>query len=77
MIDLHEVVMKLVGPVQPVGETGEDERRLDNMRALTDLVDDLLGEIEKVEPAADRVEGSMRAIGVHAREFLREIGVAQ
>lgn len=36
-MELHEVVMKLVGPVMPAGETREDERRLENMKALTEL----------------------------------------
>jgi hypothetical protein len=72
-MELHEVVMKLVGPVQPVGESGTDAVRLKNMQALTDLVDMLLGEISKAEPDADRHEASMRLIGQHARDFLQDV----
>lgn len=32
-MELHEVVLKLVGPVQAVGEKREDTRRLANLRA--------------------------------------------
>ena len=69
-MELHEIVMKLVGPVMPVGETREDERRLENMKALTELVDRLLFEVDAVSHNADRVEASMKAVGVHARDFM-------
>jgi hypothetical protein len=72
-MELNEIVMKLIGPVQPIGDSGEDERRLANMKALTGLVDELLGEIRYAARSADREEASMRAIGVHAQQFLEDI----
>jgi hypothetical protein len=69
-MELYEVVMKLVGPVKPVGETREDERRLANMKVLTELADRLLFEIDAVSHNADRIQASMKAIGVHARDFM-------
>ena len=72
-MELHEIVMKLVGPVMPVGETREDERRLENMKALTELVDRLLFEVDAVSQNADRVEASMKAVGVHARDFMTAV----
>ena len=76
-MELHEIVMKLVGPVMPVGETREDERRLENMKALTELVDRLLFEVDAVSHNADRVEASMKAVGVHARDFMTAVKDAQ
>ena len=72
-MELHEIVMKLVGPVMPVGETREDEQRLSNMKALTELVDRLLFEVDAVSHNADRTEASMKAIGVHARDFMTAV----
>ena len=72
-MELHEIVMKLVGPVMPVGETREDERRLENMKALTELVDRLLFEVDAVSHNADRGEASMKAVGVHARDFMTAV----
>ena len=72
-MELHEVVMKMVGPVMPVGETREDERRLENIKKLTELVDRLLFEIDAVSHNADRVEASMKAIGVRARDFMTAV----
>lgn len=72
-MELHEIVMKLVGPVQPTGDHGTDETRLTNMRALTALVDRLLFEINAAASSADRYEASMKAIGSHARAFLEDV----
>ena len=72
-MELHEIVMKLAGPVQPVGETNADARRLENMRTLTELVDMLLGHISLASGYADRDEASMKAIGAHARDFLNDV----
>ena len=72
-MELYEIVMKLVGPVQPVGETNADDARLKNIQALTELVDRLLGEIQTASYNADRVESSMKAIGKHAMAYLSDL----
>jgi hypothetical protein len=72
-MELHEIVRKLVGPVTPVGETQEDARRLENMKVLTELADRLLCDIALTAHNADRVEASMKAIGVHARKFMASV----
>lgn len=68
-----EIVMKLIGPVQPVGETGPDERRLQNIKALTELTDRLLGEVSRAASCANRHEASMKVIGKHAKQFLDDV----
>ena len=72
-MELYEIVMKLIGPVQPVGETRADEQRLESMKKLTELTDRLLFEIDAAAHNADRAEASMRAIGVHARDFMADV----
>ena len=72
-MELYEIVMKLVGPVQPVGETNIDARRLENMKELTQLVDQLLGQIENASRYADKAEASVKEIGQHARNFINEV----
>lgn len=72
-MEMHEIVMKLIGPVQPTGDHGADQKRLANMEALTELVDSLLFEIDAATPAANRPEASMKAIGVHAAEFMHRV----
>lgn len=72
-MELSEIVKKLVGPIQPVGETTEDCIRLLNIKELTDLVDTILGDISSVANNADRQEASMQTIGKHARDFLSDV----
>jgi len=70
---LIEIVMKLVGPVQPYGDSYADMQRLSNLKKLTELTDYLLGEISKAAESANRQEASMKAIGKHAEQFLNDI----
>ena len=72
-MELKDVVLKLVGPVEAVGETNEDVRRLSNLKTLTILVDGLLYTISRAATAVSREEASMKAIGQHASKFLRNV----
>lgn len=69
-MEIKEIVMKLIGPVQPVGESAIDAERLKNIRNLTVVIDSLLDEIKDASLEASRVEDSMRLIGTHAKSFL-------
>jgi hypothetical protein len=54
-MEIHDVVMRLIGPVEPVGETRTDNQRLASLEQLTGLVDGLLEEIRGI---AERHEHS-------------------
>ena len=41
-MEVYDVVKKLIGPIEPVGESHTDEKRFENLKALTELVDSLL-----------------------------------
>ena len=71
MIDIYEVVKKLIGPIDPVGKSESDAARLENIKQLTRLVDMLVSDIDYVaNHNKDRVEASMKAIGVFADKFM-------
>lgn len=72
-MDLYEVVMKLVGPVEAVGETRHDAHALANLKELTNLTGLLLWKIGKAAETANRDEFSMQKIGKHAEDFLKEV----
>lgn len=48
MIDCYEVVTKLIGKIEPIGETQTDDIRFENLKLLTDLVDKLLCDIDRI-----------------------------
>jgi len=74
-MNIYEIVTKLVGPIMPVGETNTDDKRLENLKTMCDLVDKLLCDIYEVAPNMHRHEYSMKRAGEHADEFLTSIGI--
>lgn len=75
-MELHEIVMKLIGPVGPIGETNADHERLDNLKQLCTLVDRLVAIIDSVIPNKDRHEASMKEAGEYADKFLTGLGIS-
>lgn len=74
---IYDVVYKVVGEIEPIGETNEDNRRFDNLRAMTHLVNLLITDIDAMAYRnKDRVEFSMKRAGKFADEFLTKIGIA-
>jgi len=71
--DIHYIVTKLVGAIDPVGETNEDNARFENLKVLTELVEDLLTDINCVYHYINRHEYSMKRAGEYADKFLLRI----
>lgn len=73
-MEIYDIVKKLVGPIHPVGETYEDEDRLENLEVMTELVGEILFDISVIsDNNKDRVEHSMKEAGKFAYEFLETI----
>lgn len=70
MMEVSDIVMKLIGPVTAVGDTRVDEIRLENLKVLIGVAEILIGEIAGAAQVANRPEDSMRRIGKCATEFL-------
>ena len=65
-MELIDVVRKLVGPIMPIGETNEDNRRYENLGAMVELVDRLVFDIDQVAMQKNRVEFSIKRAGERA-----------
>lgn len=72
-----EVVVKLIGPIEPIGETKEDERRLENLKTMTEVVDKLLFKIDQVSEYQNRSEHSMSQAGGFAKRFFNQLGIKE
>lgn len=72
-MELHDVVRKLIGPVAAIGEHNEDQRRLANLKVLTEVVEMLLLDIRDAARSANNYQDSMKAIGKYAKDFLDEM----
>lgn len=76
-MEIIDVVRKLVGPVQPIGETNQDELRFQNLEVMTDLIDELINDVSGVAVHSNRPEASMRRAGQHAAEYIESVGVLE
>ena len=47
-MDLHEIVMKLNGPIKPIGKTEVDDIRYNNLDSLIQLINELITDVEDV-----------------------------
>jgi hypothetical protein len=70
-INLNKVVNKLVGPINPVGETNEDDVRFENLKQMTHLIDHLLFAIAIISKDKESELFSVRRAGLFADEFIR------
>ena len=76
-MEIYEVVAKLVGSIQPIGDTNVDNERFANLTVLCELVDKLLTDIDDVAMNKDRAEYSMKRAGQAASKFFDRMGITE
>ena len=72
----EDMVMRVVGPIEPTGEHYTDKERLQNLENLLELVDRLVFNIDQLRVFADRPEASIALIGKRARSFMEDLSDA-
>lgn len=72
-----DIVRKLIGPINPVGESYTDEERLENLKQLCNLVESLLLDIDEVAFHKNRPEYSIKRAGDYADKFIQDEVVKQ
>ena len=70
---IYEIVHRIVGDINSVGETNTDEVRFENLKVQCELIYDLLDEIIEEEKNKERHEGSMQKSGEFAHKFLIDL----
>ena len=70
---IKEIVQKLVGSITPAGESNLDTKRLENLKIMCGLIEDLVYEVNYVSRNKDRYESSMKVMGEYADKFLRNL----
>jgi hypothetical protein len=77
-VDMYEVVKKLIGPINPVGVSEDDEIRFDNLKRMTVLVDMLLTDIDAiVVDHKDSHMGSCQNAANFAAGFYDHLGIVE
>lgn len=72
-MNIHEIVTKLVGPINPVGETNADAQRFENLEVAIDLANRLLFDIACVARKGGTGEFSVEKAAKAAKIFLEEV----
>ena len=72
-IELEDMILKLIGSINPIGETNTDNERYENLKEMTELIDSLLGYVAEVYQNKDRHEYSMKRAGEHVEDFFKDI----
>ena len=73
---IYEVIKKLIGNINPVGETHTDDERFENLKIMCNITDRLLIDIDDM---AYRNSGmhqySIKRAVTHAIDFYKTIGI--
>lgn len=70
---LANLIMRINGEIEPIGETNTDNERLNNLIGLQSILEILLDEIFEVCRYHDRPEASMSAAGKQALIWIMDI----
>ena len=66
-----EIVMKLIGSIQPTGESNTDAQRFENLKELCSLINNLVTEIDDMAYRnKDAYEASVKKASEYAQNFL-------
>lgn len=71
--NVYEVTHRLLGMIEPIGDSNVDEIRLMNLNDTIDLTNTLLSDIILVARHKDRGEYSMSEAGKTADKFITEL----
>ena len=76
MIDIYEVTKKLIGEIDPIGETNTDNERFENLKSTTELVEKLLADIDDVKHRySNNYQYSMKRASEFASKFQYKMGI--
>jgi len=76
-MEIKDIVYKLIGPINPVGETHTDDKRFENLKVMTQLVDDLLTDINNVACMDDSHEFSVKRAAKFCSDFYDQINIQE
>ena len=70
--EVADIVFKIVGEIEPVGETNTDNVRFSNLQTLLNTLDILIDEVTFVLPCENRYKYSMQRAGQEVRHWIKD-----
>lgn len=71
----YDITKKLIGEIEPFGDSSVDEFRLENIHDMYELVEDLTWDLIKTSRFEDRQEESIKVMGHLAKAYLKDLHV--
>jgi len=72
-IPMLRITNKLIGAIDPVGETNCDNKRFENLKEYTELVGAMVDELQFVTRSTISCEFSVKRAGTYAKKFLKAL----
>lgn len=74
MLNIYDVTEKLIGNIDPIGETNTDNERFENLKVMADLVCKLLEDIAFVYHNNKNANEHSRTIAMrYSKQFIKNI----
>lgn len=70
--EVADLVFKVIGEIEPVGETHTDDERFCHLQNLLNTLDILIDEVAFVLPCEERYEYSMQRAGQEVRRWIED-----
>ena len=71
-MEIEEILERLLGKIQPTGESREDEIRYKNIENYKKALNFIMSSLEKASLYSDKPQYSMQKIGKKCEKFLRD-----
>ena len=69
-IELYDIIKKLTGSLEPIGETNYDAKVLKNLEELETALIPIITDLVETAKEEEKVEASMQKCGKKAKEIL-------
>lgn len=74
-MSISDILGKLLGEIQPIGETNEDNKRYENIQNYYEALSYIISCLSIASQNKDRQEYSMQKIGKECYDILKEYGL--
>ena len=77
-LEYFTIIEKLIGPIEPVGDSDVDRIRLKNLEQYTNLIDKMLVEVDSIASSyKDHHQSSLSVAGEHCSKFMDSLGIEE
>lgn len=78
-MELDEIVKKLVGKIEPIGETNTDNDRFENLKVMCNLINELVRHVDDVGYRnKDAYEFSRKRVHEYVENFMsKTLGISE